>query len=90
MKAAGVLFFALMLGACSRSENDRAREQAHQAADQLRQDSRKALHEAQKDASVASHELNRDLDKTREKVRQALNEHPDRGDNDENGNNRQR
>jgi hypothetical protein len=76
MKLATLVFCALILGACSQSDNDRAREQARQTGDQLKHDSREALHQAEADAAKAGKEINRGLDKTREEVRGALNEHP--------------
>jgi hypothetical protein len=75
MKIAAPLLFALILGACTQSENDKAREQARQTADQLKHDSREALHQAESGAAQAGREINRGLDKTRDKVREALNEH---------------
>jgi hypothetical protein len=65
-------FGALILGACTPGDNERAREEAHQTADQARHDSRVVLHDAEVGAQKATKEINRDLEKTRDKVRQAL------------------
>jgi hypothetical protein len=70
---------AVALSACSQSQEDHAREQARQSAEQLKHDSEKAFREADADARRAGDALNRDLEKGREKARRALNqpEHPD-------------
>jgi hypothetical protein len=86
MKLTAVIVFtfcAFMLGACSPGDNERAREEAHQTADQVKHDSRVVLHEAEAGAQKASREVDRGLEKTREKVRQALDEPADRRDNDD-------
>lgn len=67
---------AFVLGGCSPSQNEQAREEAHQTAEQAKHDSRVVLHDAEVGAEKASKEINRDLDKTREKVRQALDTPP--------------
>ena len=69
---------ALFLGACSQSDTDRARTEAHQTAEQVKHDSRVALDKAEVEAKKANKELNQDLDKARQKVRGALDEHEER------------
>jgi hypothetical protein len=69
---------ALLLGACSQSDADRARAEAHQTGEQVKHDSRVALDKAEVEARKANKELNQDLDKAREKVRGAIDEHEDR------------
>jgi hypothetical protein len=78
-------FCAFILGACSPGDNERAREEAHQTAEQAKRDSRVVLHEAEVGAQKASKEINQGLEKTRDKVRQALDtpadgSHRDDGD----------
>jgi len=72
MKPATLIFCAFILGACSPSDNERVREEAHQTAEQAKHDSQVALHEAEVGAQKASKEINQGLEKTREKVRKAL------------------
>lgn len=86
MRLTVLAFCALFLFSCSqgddaraREQADRTREQARQTAEQLKRDSRVALHQAEVDAAKASKEINRGLDKTRDKVRQALDAPPDNG-----------
>jgi uncharacterized membrane protein YccC len=74
MKLAAVIAFAFALGACSPSEDRRAREQARQTAEQAKHDARVALEQAKIAAEKANRELDKDLHKAREKVRGALNQ----------------
>jgi hypothetical protein len=67
---------ALISVGCSPGDNERAREEAHQTADQAKHDSRVVLHDAEVDAQKASKEINRDLEKTRDKIRRALDTPP--------------
>jgi major membrane immunogen (membrane-anchored lipoprotein) len=69
---------ALLLGACSQSDSDRTRAEAHQTAEQVKHDSRVALDKAEVEAKKANKELSEDLNKARQKVRGALDEHEDR------------
>ncbi len=80
MKLTALIFCSIVLGACSRSQEDQAREQARQTAEQVKRDSREALHQAEIDARKAGKAIDRGLDKTREKVRGALNQ-PSGGNN---------
>jgi hypothetical protein len=80
MKYAAALVFALALGACTPAQDDHARAQAHQDADQIRHDAREALHDAKIETKKATSELDADLHKAREKTRQALDEPADRTD----------
>jgi hypothetical protein len=73
-----LIICAILLGACSQSDSDRARAEAHQTAEQAKHDSRVALDKAEVEAKKANKELNQDLDKARQKVRGALDEHEDR------------
>jgi|GEM_PF-2791176 len=82
MKLAAAIFCAILLGACTQSQDDQARDQARQTAEQVKRDSRVALHQAEIDTSKAGKAIDRGLDKTREKVRGALNEPPDDTDHD--------
>ena len=77
MKLSALIFCALVLSACSPGDNERAREEAHQTAEQAKHDSRVVLHDAEVEAEKAGKEINRGLEKTRDKVRQALNTPPD-------------
>jgi hypothetical protein len=63
---------AFTLGACSRSDEDHAREQARQSADQLKHDSREALQKAEIETRKASRELNNGLETARDKTRRAF------------------
>ncbi len=76
MKVTALILSLLILGACSQNQNDRAREQAHQTAEQIKHDSRVAAQRAAADAAKASREVNRDLDKAREEARRALDTNP--------------
>jgi major membrane immunogen (membrane-anchored lipoprotein) len=78
MRLTTLIVCALLLGACSQSDNERARAEAHQTAEQVKHDSRVALDKAEVEAKKANRELNEDLNKAREKVRGAINEHEDR------------
>jgi hypothetical protein len=69
---------ALFLGACSQSDSDRTRAEAHRTAEQVKHDSRVALDKAEVEAKKANRELNEDLNKARQKVRGALDEHEER------------
>jgi len=77
MKLPALILFAFALSACSRSDEDHARDQARQTAEQLKHDSVKALHAAEVDVRKADAEVTRSLDKTREKARRALNQPDD-------------
>jgi hypothetical protein len=79
MKRLALLVIACALSACSQSQEDHAREQGRQTAEQLKRDSEKALREADADARKAGEVVNRDLEKAREKARRALNQ-PDHAD----------
>ena len=59
-----IAIWLIALGGCSRSDEDRAREQARSAA-----------HQMELDAKKASHEIDKDLEKTRDKVHEALDDH---------------
>lgn len=74
MKLSALLLIGLALAACSRSDQEHAREEARQSAEQLKHDSREALHKTEVETDKASRELNSDLAKAREKTRQALGE----------------
>jgi uncharacterized membrane protein len=79
MRLSALLIIACALAACSQSQEDHAREQARQSAEQLKHDSAKALREAEVDARKTGHLVDQDLEQAREKARRALNqpEHPD-------------
>jgi cytochrome c biogenesis protein ResB len=88
MRYAAVAVLAIGAVACSRTDQDRARErtqetreQARRTAEQLRQNGREALHDAKTDAQKASRELNKDLNTTRDKIRKAVDA-PPRDDHD--------
>ncbi|HVW83251.1 MAG TPA: hypothetical protein VHB50_01155 [Bryobacteraceae bacterium] len=81
MRLAVAILFAVATIACSPSQDEHAREQARRTAEQAKQDARQAMQDAKREASKASRELDEGLHKTRDKVRQALNE-PDRKDDD--------
>jgi hypothetical protein len=78
MRLTTLIICALLLGACSQSDTDRARAEAHQTGEQLKHDSRVALDKAEVEAKKADKELNQDLDKARQKVRGALDEPQDK------------
>jgi hypothetical protein len=75
MRLTTLIICALLLGACSQSDTERARAEAHQTEEQVKRDSRVALDKAEVEAKKANKELNQDLDKARQKVRGALDEH---------------
>jgi hypothetical protein len=82
MRITALLLFAITLGACSatddaraREDADRAREQGRQAAEQVKRESKVALNDAEVEAKKAGKEIDRGLEKTRDKVHQALDEH---------------
>jgi hypothetical protein len=79
MKLTALVCCALISAACAREDNAKAREEAHQTAEQLRHDSRVALNEAEIDAKKAGKVINRDLEKAREKVRESIDEHEHTG-----------
>jgi hypothetical protein len=74
MTLSALLVLTFALTACSQSQEDHAREQARQSAEQLKHDSTKALHEADADARKAGALLDKDLEEAREKARRALNQ----------------
>jgi hypothetical protein len=76
MRILAVVLSCVVLGACSQSQDARAREQMHQTGEQLRESSRDAVHQAEADTARAGQELNRGLEKTREKMRKALDVPP--------------
>ena len=84
MRAVPVIaLFCMALAGCSQSQDDhahaqaeRTREQMRQTGEQLRQDSRTALKQAEADTARASKDLDRGLEKTRDKVRKALDVPP--------------
>jgi predicted lipoprotein len=78
MKLSALLVLAFALVGCSQSEEDHARAQARQTAEQLKRDSQKALHTAEVDARKADAELTHGLERTREKARRALNQPEDK------------
>ena len=78
MKLTTLIICAVLLGACSQSDTERARAEAHQTAEQVKHDSRVALDRAEVEAKKANRELNEDVNKAREKVRGAIDEHEDR------------
>ncbi len=73
-----MIICATLLGACSQRDSDRARAEAHQTAEQVKHDSRVALDKAEVEAKKANKELNEDVNKARQKVRGALDEHENR------------
>jgi hypothetical protein len=75
VKLTTLIICALLLGACSQPDSERARAEAHQTAEQVKHDSRVALDKAEVEAKKANKELNEDLNKARQKVRGAINEH---------------
>jgi hypothetical protein len=77
MKYAAAILFALTLAACTPAQDEHARAEAHQTADQAKHDAREALHEAKVETQKATQALDNDLHKAREKTRQALNEPDD-------------
>ena len=77
MRLTTLIICAILLGACSQSDSDRARAEARQTAEQAKHDSRVALDKAEVEAKKANRELNQDLNKARQKVRGALDEHED-------------
>jgi hypothetical protein len=74
MKLSALLLFAFALSACSQSEQDHARAEARQTAEQLKHDSQEALHTVEVDARKADAKLTHGMEKTREKARRALNQ----------------
>jgi Tfp pilus assembly protein PilP len=87
MRILAVVISCLAIGACSQSQDaqahaqaEQAREKMHQTADQVRADSRVALRQAEVDTARASQDLNRDLEKTRDKMRKALDVPPSGSD----------
>jgi hypothetical protein len=75
VKLTTLIICALLLGACSQSDSERTRAEAHQTAEQLKHDSRVALDKAEVEAKKADRELTEDMNKARQKVRGAINEH---------------
>ena len=75
MRLTSLTICALLLGACSQSDSDRARVEAHQTAEQVKHDSRVALDKAEVEAKKANRELTDDMNKARQKVRGAIDEH---------------
>lgn len=78
VRLASLIVCALMLGACSQSDTDRTRAEAHQTAEQVKHDSRVALDKAEVEARKANKELTEDANKARQKVRGAIDEHEER------------
>jgi hypothetical protein len=70
-----LIICAVFLGACSQSDSDRTRAEAHQTAEQVKHDSRVALDKAEVEAKKANRELTEDVNKARQKMRNAINEH---------------
>ena len=77
MRIAAVIAFAAVLGACSPSDDARAKEEARRTADQARHDAKEAGHEVKVEAEKASREIDKGLHDARDKVRGALDK-PDR------------
>ena len=82
MRITALIFVAVLLGACSQTDDDRARadaekakEQAHQTTEQLKRESNAALHDAEVGAKKASKEIDRGLENARDKMRQSIDEH---------------
>ena len=75
MKLTTLTICALLLGACSQSDSARTRAEAHQTAEQVKHDSRVALDKAEVEAKKANRELTEDMNKARQKVRGAIDEH---------------
>lgn len=80
MRLALLVFCALIAGACSEKDDQRAREQARQTTEQLKHDSQVAVDKAEAGAAKAGKQIDRGLKNAREKVRDALDEHPERKD----------
>jgi hypothetical protein len=74
MKSVTLLLIAFGLAACSRSDEEHARERARQTAEQLKRDSREAIQKTEIEARKAGRELSEGLQKTREKARRALDQ----------------
>jgi len=70
-----LLLAGISLCACSQGDSERAKEEARRAAEDAKRSSSVALKKAEVEANKASREINQDLDKAREKVRGALDEH---------------
>jgi hypothetical protein len=77
MRITAALIFTLVLGACSQSEQERTREQARRTGEEVKRQSKEALHQAEIEARKAGREINEGLEKTREKVRGAVNDDKD-------------
>jgi hypothetical protein len=75
VKLTTLVICALLLGACSQSDSDRARAEAHQTAEQVKHDSRVALDKAEVEAKKANRELTEDMNKARQKVRGEIDKH---------------
>jgi hypothetical protein len=75
MRLTTLIICALLLGACSQGDSERARAEAHQTAEQVKHDSRVALDKAEVEAKKANRELTEDMNKARKKVRGAIDEH---------------
>jgi hypothetical protein len=74
MRISALLLVVFALAACSRGDEEHAREQARQAAEQLKHDSQTAFRKAEVETKKASRELNDDLEKARQKTRRALDQ----------------
>ncbi|HKD04446.1 MAG TPA: hypothetical protein VKB79_00975 [Bryobacteraceae bacterium] len=72
MKLTVLVILGLALIGCSPSEDARAREQAHQTAEQAKHDAKEAAQKVKTESEKASQELDKDLHTAREKVRGAL------------------
>ncbi len=74
MRTIALSVIAIALAGCSKSDEEHAREQARQSAEQLKHDSQEALRKAEVETRKASRALNDGLNKAQEKTRRALNQ----------------
>ncbi len=79
MKYAAAILLALSLAACTPAQDEHARAEAHQTAEQAKHDAREALHEAKVETQKASRVLDKDLREARDKTRRALDQPDDKG-----------
>jgi hypothetical protein len=79
MKYAAAILVALSLAACTPAQDEHARAEAHQTAEQAKHDVREALHDAKVETQKASKALDKDLHEARDKTRRALDAPDDNG-----------
>jgi hypothetical protein len=77
MKYVAGILLLVGLTACSPSQDEHARSQAHQTAEQAKHDAREVLHDAKVETQKASQALDKDLHEARDKTRRALDVPPD-------------